>query len=86
MDGHCRTDVTSRISLAVQWLRLHTATAGGTGLIPGQGTKILHASRCGPKNKQIRKYIHKVEWNSHGLYILCYLELPVIMDNQELET
>ena len=24
----------------VQWLRLHT---GGVGLIPGQGTKILHA-------------------------------------------
>ena len=27
-------------SLAVQWLRLHTCTAGGTGSIPGQGTKI----------------------------------------------
>ena len=31
-------------SLAVQWLRLHTSTAGGTGLIPGQGTKIPHAA------------------------------------------
>ena len=30
-------------SLAVQWLRLHTATAGGTGSIPDWGTKILHA-------------------------------------------
>ena len=27
-------------SLAVQWLRLCTSNAGGTGLIPGQGTKI----------------------------------------------
>ena len=27
-------------SLAVQWLRLRASTAGGTGLIPGQGTKI----------------------------------------------
>ena len=27
-------------SLAVWWLRLHTSTAGGTGLIPGLGTKI----------------------------------------------
>ena len=27
----------------VQWLRLHTSTAGGTGLIPGWGTKILPA-------------------------------------------
>ena len=46
-----------RISLMVQWLRLHTPNAGGPGVIPGQGTvsdmlqprvpmlqqKILHA-------------------------------------------
>ena len=43
-------------SLAVQWSRLHTSTAGGTGLIPGQGTKILHATaRCGQKKKKKRK-------------------------------
>ena len=30
----------------VQWLRLHTSTAGGTGSIPGWGTKIPHAERC----------------------------------------
>ena len=36
-------------SLAVQWLRLRTSTAGGTGLIPGRGTKIPHAVRCGQK-------------------------------------
>ena len=30
-------------SLAVQWLGLRASTAGGTGLIPGQGTKIPHA-------------------------------------------
>ena len=35
---------TRRTSLVVvQWLRLHTSIAGGTGLIPGPGTKILHA-------------------------------------------
>ena len=27
-------------SLPVQWVRLHTPTAGGAGSIPGQGTKI----------------------------------------------
>ena len=32
-----------RISLMVQWLRLRASTAGGTGLICGQGTKILYA-------------------------------------------
>ena len=32
-------------SLAVQWLRLPASTAGGTGSIPGRGTKILHATQ-----------------------------------------
>ena len=27
----------------IQWLRLHASTARGTGVIPGQGTKIPHA-------------------------------------------
>ena len=31
-------------SLAVQWLGLHTSTAGGTGSIPGWGTKIPQAA------------------------------------------
>ena len=31
-------------SLAVQWLGLRASTAGGPGLIPGQGTKIPQAS------------------------------------------
>ena len=34
-------------SLVIQWLRLHTSTGGGAGSIPGQGTKILHATQCG---------------------------------------
>ena len=29
-------------SLAVQWLRLHSSTAGGVGLIPDWRTKIPH--------------------------------------------
>ena len=37
-------------SLAVQCLRLCTSTAGGMGLIPGRGTRILHATHCGQKN------------------------------------
>ena len=28
----------------VQWLKLHHSNAGGTGLIPSQGTKIPHAT------------------------------------------
>ena len=38
-------------SLVVQWLGLCASTAGGMGLIPGLGTKILQAARCSQKKK-----------------------------------
>ena len=38
-------------SLAVQWLRLCASTAEGTGSIPGQGTKIPHATEHSQKKK-----------------------------------
>ena len=31
--------------MAIQWLGLHTATAGSPGLIPDEGTKILKTMR-----------------------------------------
>ena len=39
-------------SLAIQWLGLSTFTAEGPGSVPGRGTKILKASRCGQKKKK----------------------------------
>ena len=36
-------------SLVVQWLRLRVSTAGDTGLIPGQGTKIPQAMQYSQK-------------------------------------
>ena len=33
-----------RTFLVVQWLRFHASNAEGSGLIPGQGTKMLHAT------------------------------------------
>ena len=33
-------------------MRFHAFTAGGASSIPGQGTKIPHAVRCGQKSKQ----------------------------------
>ena len=39
-------------SLAVQWLGLCASTAGGMGLIPGQGTEILQATQHGQKQKK----------------------------------
>ena len=40
-------------SLTVQWLRLCTSNAGGVGLIPGQETKLSHASRVGWQKKEM---------------------------------
>ena len=37
--------------LVVQTLRLYASTAGGSGLIPGGGTKSPHAARHGQKQK-----------------------------------
>ena len=34
-------------SLAIQWLRLCVSTAGGTGSIPGRGTKIPPQKKSG---------------------------------------
>ena len=44
-------------SLAVQWLRLRTSTTGGTGLIPGQGTKIPHAAWCSQKKRKLKERV-----------------------------
>ena len=38
--------------LVVQWFGLHAFTAGATGLMPGQGTKIPPAEWCGQKKKK----------------------------------
>ena len=40
-------------SLAVQW-----STAGGTGSIPGRGTKISYASQWGQKKKRPHYHLH----------------------------
>ena len=44
-----------RTSLAIQWLRLCTSTAGCTCLVLGQETKILHAMQHGKKNLKKKK-------------------------------
>ena len=42
-------------SLMFQWLLLSTFIAGGTGLIPGWGTKIPHVFRCAQKERKKKK-------------------------------
>ena len=36
-------------SMVIQWLEIHTSTAGGRCSIPGWGTKILHATSMAKK-------------------------------------
>ena len=57
------TNLIKGTSLVVQWLRHHSCIAGGTGLIPGWGTKIpalrsyipLHEARAKKKNYRGKK-------------------------------
>ena len=42
--------------LVVQWLRLCAAKAGVRGSIPGQGTKILHATKNFKKKTKLKEY------------------------------
>ena len=38
----------------VQWLKLYASNSGGIGSIPGQGTKIPHATQCHQKKWKIK--------------------------------
>ena len=77
----------SRTSLVVQWLRHYASIVGGTDSVPGQGTKIPHATLCGKKkknrkqkaktqetkkqNKKRKSYIYNT-LSSHSLQIPCH--------------
>ena len=37
----------------IQWVRFHASNAGGTDLIPVQGTNIPHAARFGQKKENL---------------------------------
>ena len=57
-------------SLAVQWLGLRASTAGGTGSIPGQGTKIPHAVWCSQKKKHRILEMHRwLPFRSSGPHV-----------------
>ena len=56
----------------VQWLRLHTSTAGGTGSIPGWETKTSHAEWHGQKKKRMtRQNAHQ---NSNEITLHTHLD------------
>ena len=60
------------MSPVVQWLRVCTSIVEGTGLIPGEGTKIPHAAgHCQKKKKKERKELCAV--NSMLVYTAYYI-------------
>jgi len=58
------------IFLVVQWLRLCASTAGGVGLIPNWGTKILHVV----ENGYIYTYIYICVYIIY-VYIILYINI-----------
>ena len=52
-----------------QWLRLHASTAGGTGLIPSQETKILHDTGCQKKERNKEK--NEVKCSARPAILVC---------------
>ena len=56
-------------SLAVQWLGLHASTAGGTGLIPRQGTKIPQATLCNQRSKKMSAKFEGITVPPSGILI-----------------
>ena len=58
--GNTQDESGTGTPLVVQWLRLHTSNAEDAGSIPGQGTKIPHATQWGQKKKP-KETISKVK-------------------------
>ena len=77
-------------SLAVQWLRLRTSTAGGMGSIPGWGTKISLAAQLGKINKIFlnsgRNWVFREEILLADLGVLCLLSEMLYKSNQVLKS
>ena len=57
----------------MQWLRLRAANAGGTGLIPGRETKILHPSGMVKKKKRKRKSPDSSQDNMRVFWDQCII-------------
>ena len=58
----------------VQWLRL-PSSAGGAISIPGQGTKVLHATGCG----------QKLKINKHNIVNQLYFSTKKMKENGDHE-
>ena len=72
-------------SLGVQWLGLHAFTAGGTGLIPGQGTEILQAMQYSLHTPKIKEWkfrdinLPQVFFFFFSIYLFIWLCLVLVV-------
>ena len=64
-------------SLVAQWLRRWASKARGEDLIPGQGTKILHAVQCGQIIKKNFFFAFRAFWGKLLILSLPPAPLPV---------
>ena len=70
----CKVTGSEGPSLAVQWLRLRAPNTEGTVLVPGWGTKILHAALCGQKQDSNRANASETgcgHWDHLYLTFVC---------------
>ena len=70
---HCIQEASRGTSLAIQWLRLWGSNAGGTGLIPGQGTCCMAQLEKKKRAREVRKALSRQD----SLRISRY-RLPVL--------
>ena len=71
-----------RTSLEVPWLRLQASDAGGVGSIPGQGTKIPHATPCSmAKKKNKKKQLNRAGCAFLNVHLTGYVWLHDNMDS-----
>ena len=75
-----------RTSLAVQWLRLHTSTAGDADSNPGRGSKALQALRHGahaqkkykPESLPTPTFETLKPVSDHSLHLICLINHSVV--------
>ena len=72
------TKYSTGTSLAVQWLRVCTSTAGGTGSIPGRGIRIPHAVWCSQQNKTHKFFFFNFGFVCLFVCLFIYLFISVL--------
>ena len=67
-------------SPADHWLRLRASTAGSMDSIPGQGTKIPHATRCG--QRILGSLVRQISWKYLQKYCKCVANISLFSSHK----